>query len=357
MEQISDDTVKRGENPPFGGGSQTAQNDIDLMPVGGQARLSSENVGGQAVIEGVMMRARGTIATAIRRRNGEIFVKKETFRSITERYSFLKLPVLRGGIGLIEMLIIGIRTLNLSADIMIQDLEMGENGYSEGKKSSFSLVITMILALTLGIAVFFVGPLYITTHFFDIESHVVSFNLVTGAIRIAFLIGYMALIGTSKELQRVFQYHGAEHKSVFTYEAKADLTPTMAMGYTRFHPRCGTSFLLIVMVTAIAFFSILDGFLVTMFGFISLPVRLLTHLPLIPILAGVSYELIKFSAKHGKTTIGRIVIAPGLWLQRITTREPDEMQVEVALVALKAAIGIEEMQQKVDEVAQIETEV
>ncbi len=357
MEQISDDTVKRGENPPSGGGSQPGQNDIDLMPVGGQARLSSENVGGQAVIEGVMMRAKGTIATAIRRRNGEIYVKKEPFHSITQRYPFLKLPVLRGGIGLIEMLIIGIRTLNLSAEIMIQDLEMGENGHSEKKKSSFSLVITMILALALGIAVFFVGPLYITTHFFDIESHVVAFNLVTGAIRIAFLIGYMALIGTSKELQRVFQYHGAEHKSVFTYEAKAALTPPMAMGYTRFHPRCGTSFLLIVMVTAIAFFSILDGFLVIMFGFISLPVRLLTHLPLIPILAGVSYELIRFSAKHSKTTIGRIVIAPGLWLQRITTREPDEMQVEVALVALKAAIGIEEMEQKVDEVAQIETEV
>ncbi len=316
-----------------------------IQDVSGQAHLSSDSiqdVGGQAVIEGVMMRAKGMVATAIRRRNGEIFVKKEPFHSLTQRYPFLNLPVLRGGVGLIEMLIIGIRTLNLSAEIMMEDLEIEGNGHEFKKKSSFSLILTMILALVLGIAVFFVGPLSITTYFFNIESHVVAFNLVTGGIRIIFLVGYMALIGTSKELQRIFQYHGAEHKSVFAYEANGDLTPGTTMEYTRFHPRCGTSFLLIVMATAIAFFSVLDGFLITLFGFISLPVRLLTHLPLIPILAGVSYELIKFSVKHSKSSIGRMVIAPGLWLQRITTREPDEMQVEVALTALKAAIGAEE---------------
>ena len=323
---------------------------------GGQARLSSDsdrdsdglsnksydveqNVGGQALIEGVMMRAKGTIAMAIRRRNGEIFVKKEPFHSLTERYPLLKLPVLRGGIGLIEMLIVGIRALNLSAEIAIEDLENGENRKVDKKKSSVPLILTMVIAVLIGVAVFFVGPLSIATYFFDVEANVIAFNLLTGGIRIIFLVGYIALIGTSKELQRVFQYHGAEHKSVFTYEAKADLTPQSALRYSRFHPRCGTSFLFIVMITAIAFFSIFDGVLILLFGFISLPVRLLTHLPLIPVLAGVSYEFIKLSAKHRTTTIGRMIIAPGLWLQRITTREPDELQVETALAALTAAIG------------------
>ncbi len=340
VKQKSDDTVQHGEirrsstrlrRAVLASGGQNHESGLELMPVGGQA-----------LIEGVMMRAKGFIAIAIRRRNGEIYVKKEPFHSLTEQYPILKFPVLRGGVGLIEMLIVGIRALNLSAEIAIEDLGDGENGHIVKKPSSVSLIFTMVVALIIGVAVFFVGPLSIATYFFNVESHVVAFNLLTGGIRIIFLVGYMALMGTSKELQRVFQYHGAEHKSVFAYEKKADLTPASTLQYTRFHPRCGTSFLLIVMITAIAFFSIFDGVLILVFGFISLPVRLLTHLPLIPVLAGVSYEVIKFSAKKSSTTFGRMIIAPGLWLQRITTREPDEMQIEVALAALKAAIGIEE---------------
>jgi uncharacterized protein YqhQ len=307
------------------------ENNNELMPVGGQALL-----------EGVMMRAKGYIATAIRRRNGEIYVKREPFHSLSERYPVLKLPVLRGGIGLIEMLIVGIRALNLSAEIALEDIGEGENGKNHKKTSSISLMFTMVVALAIGIAFFFITPLSIATYFFNVESHVVAFNLLTGGIRIIFLVGYMALMGVPKDLQRVFQYHGAEHKSVFAYERKAALTPSSAMECSRFHPRCGTSFLLIVMITAIAFFSIFDGLLIIVFGFISLPVRLLTHLPLIPVLAGVSYEVIKFSAKKSSTAFGRMIIAPGLWLQRITTREPDEMQIEVALAALQSAIGVVE---------------
>jgi uncharacterized protein YqhQ len=330
VNQKSDGPVQHSEIVLASGG-QYNDSGIELMPVGGQA-----------LIEGVMMRAKGFIATAIRRRNGEIYVKKEPFHSLAERYPILKFPVLRGGIGLIEMLIIGIRALNLSAEIAIEDLGDGTNGQKRKKTSSISLIFTMVVALSIGIAVFFIAPLSIATYFFNVESHVVAFNLLTGGIRIIFLVGYMALMGTSKELQRVFQYHGAEHKSVFAYEQKTDLTPASTLQYTRFHPRCGTSFLLIVMITAIAFFSFFDGILILVFGFISLPVRLLTHLPLIPVLAGVSYEVIKFSVKKSSTTFGRMIIAPGLWLQRITTREPDEMQIEVALAALKAAIGAEE---------------
>ncbi len=306
------------------------------------AQKNNTTVGGQAVIEGVMMRSQESVATAVRRTNGEIVVRAETFRSVTSRFPFLKLPVLRGAVLLIEMLVLGIRTLNLSAEIALEDIEAGSGAGAVRKNSSFSLAVTMVLALVVGITIFFVGPLYLTTHFFNIESHLFAFNFVTGAIRILLLVGYMAAMGLSKELQRVFQYHGAEHKAVFAYEAGAPLTAESAERFSRFHPRCGTSFLFIVMIVAIAFFSLMDGLVVSIAGAISLPIRLSTHLPLIPVLAGISYECIRVSSKHGSTFIGKLVVAPGLGLQRLTTREPDRSQIEVALAALKAAVRKEE---------------
>jgi len=165
---------------------------------------------------------------------------------------------------------------------------------------------------------------------------------VAGAIRLTILLAYLVIISLMKDVKRLFEYHGAEHKAVFTFEQMGDLTPASAAQFTRFHPRCGTSFILIVMVVSMLLFSALDSALIFWLGKISLPLRLLTHLPLIPFVGGVAYEFIRWSARRSETAIGKLLVAPGLWLQRITTQEPDATQLEVALVAIKCALGIDE---------------
>ncbi len=306
-------------------------------------------VGGQAVIEGVMMRAPGRIATAVRRSNGEIVVKKRDYTSLAEKYAIFKLPVLRGAVGLLEMLFIGIETLNFSTEVAMHDIELKErrngNGADTRKKKTASavrLTVTVLLALALGIAVFFITPLFVTTKLFNIEQEAFSFNLTAGAIRLTILILYLVVISLMKDVKRLFRYHGAEHKAVFTFESQGDLTVDSARRYTRFHPRCGTSFILIVMLVSIFLFAFLDSLIIFWLGKISLPLRLLTHLPLIPLVGGVSYEFIRWSAKRSTTMLGKILVAPGLWLQRITTKEPDPSQIEVALVALTCALGADD---------------
>lgn len=303
-------------------------------------------VGGQAVIEGVMMRAPRRIATAVRRANGEIVVKQQEYISLAERNKIFKFPILRGAVGLVEMMFIGIETLNFSAEVAMQDVESKEkpknNGESKKKQSSkFKLALTVMFSLVVGVAIFFITPLFITTTLFNVEQDAFWFNIIAGGIRLTILLGYLIAISMMKEVKRLFEYHGAEHKAVFTFESKGALTVNSAIGFTRFHPRCGTSFILIVMVTAMLLFSLFDSVLMLWIGKLSLPIRLLTHIPLIPIVGGVAYEFIRWSAKRSTTTIGKMLVAPGLWLQRITTSEPDETQLEVALVAIKCALGIE----------------
>ena len=303
-------------------------------------------VGGQAVIEGVMMRAPGSVATAVRRANGEIVVKQERYMSVVEKYKILKLPVLRGAVGLVDMMYLGIRTLNFSAEVAMQDVESKDgkkNGNGQKKsQSSLALAGTLVLALALGVGIFFVLPIVITTKVFHLEQSALEFNLVAGLIRISILLGYLLAISLSKEIRRLFQFHGAEHKTVFAFELSDQLIPPVVNVRSRFHPRCGTSFLLIVMFVAILAFSFLDALLIQLLGGLTIVTRLLTHLPFIPVVGGISYEIIKFSAKHTTTWWGKILIAPGLWLQRVTTKEPDESQVEVAIVALRCALGLED---------------
>ena len=304
-------------------------------------------VGGQAVLEGVMMRAPGMLATAVRRSSGEITVSKQPYRSLAERFKVFKLPVLRGAIGLVEMMVIGIRTLNFSAEVAMEDSERlhgpNGNGQVEQKakplKGNFLLALTVTVSLLIGVAIFFVTPLVVTTTLFGVEQQPVWFNLIAGGIRIALLLAYLSAISMIKDIKRLFEYHGAEHKAVFAFELGEELEISAAARQSRFHPRCGTSFLLIVMFVAIILFSILDAILIRWLGEIDVVTRLVTHLPLIPVVGGVSYEFIKASAKRSNTAIGRFVVAPGLWLQKITTREPDEKQLEVALVALRCALG------------------
>jgi len=309
-------------------------------------------VGGQAVIEGVMMRAPGRIATAVRRAGGEIVVKWKNYTSLAEKHGFFKLPVVRGAVGLVEMMFIGIETLNFSAEVAMHDLEQKEKpsgkaapqttstaGKPEKEKSNWKIALTVVFALTVGIGIFFLTPLIVATQFFTVDQDAFSFNIVAGIIRISLLLGYLSAISLMKDVKRLFRYHGAEHKAVFTFESGGDLTPGSAQGYTRFHPRCGTSFILIVMVSAIILFAILDTILIGMLGTITLPVRLLTHIPFIPLVGGVAYEFIRWSAKRSTTPMGRALVAPGLWLQRITTKEPEDGMLEVAIVALKCALG------------------
>jgi uncharacterized protein YqhQ len=304
-------------------------------------------VGGQAVIEGVMMRAPGTAATAVRRADGTIVVRKEAYRSVTETHKWLNVPVLRGAVGLVDMMVLGVRSLNFSAEIAMLDEETKKPGGAARKNgdlkkaSSPALWLSLGIALIVGVGVFFAAPLWIATRLFDVEQSAVAFNLAAGAIRITILLAYLGAISFMKDIRRLFEYHGAEHKSVFAFELKAALEVRDVASYSRFHPRCGTSFLLIVAVVAILSFALIDAALIAVLGSISLPVRLGVHLPLIPVVAGMAYEVIKFSARHSSTRWGKVIIAPGLWLQRITTKEPDASEIEVALVALRCALGLE----------------
>ncbi len=303
-------------------------------------------VGGQAVIEGVMMRAPGRIATAVRRSGGDIVVKWKTYTSLAEKYKVFKLPIIRGAVGLVEMMFLGIETLNFSAEVAMHDLEEKDRAAGNGKKeravkktSNWKIIITVVFSLTVGIGIFFLTPLVVATQFFTVDQDAFLFNVVAGVIRISLLLGYLGAISAMKDVKRLFRYHGAEHKAVFTFESGGELTPGSAAGYTRFHPRCGTSFILIVMVTAILLFAVLDTILIEMMGTLTLPVRILTHIPFIPLVGGAAYEFIRWSAKRSTTPVGKALVAPGLWLQRITTREPDAGMLEVAIVALKCALG------------------
>jgi uncharacterized protein YqhQ len=308
-------------------------------------------VGGQAVIEGVMMRGPGRIATAVRRSNGSIVVKKKEYVSLAEKMPVFKLPILRGAVGLIEMMFVGIETLNFSAEVAMHDIEEQERAKGNGKAkkekkaaSNLKIGLTVAFSLLVGISIFFFTPLVVTTKLFNIEQDAFLFNITAGIIRISILLGYLTAISLMKDVKRLFRYHGAEHKAVFTFESRAPLTIDSAATYTRFHPRCGTSFILIVMVTSILLFAVIDSLLIMWLGQISLPVRLLTHIPFIPLVGGVSYEFIRWSAKQSTTPVGKLLVAPGLWLQRITTKEPDAGQIEVAIVALKCALRMEEPQ-------------
>lgn len=306
-------------------------------------------VGGQAVIEGVMMRSDDRIATAVRIPSGEIKVKTDPFISITKKSRLLGLPVIRGAVSFVEMLVIGIKSLNFSADVAVSEIEKEEaarNGevYHEKKKKSnaFLLGATVVFAMALGILIFFFLPLALST-LMNIKRDAFSFNLVAGIIRVCFFVGYVWAISKISDFKRVFSYHGAEHKSIFAFESGAKLTPETVCKYPRLHPRCGTSFILIVALFAILIYSISD----TIYAFITgHPPVLLTrfgiHFLLLPLVAGTSYELLKLSGRTRDSRITKIFTAPGLWMQKITTNEPSHDQIEVAIVALEAVMNITE---------------
>lgn len=290
------------------------------------------NIGGQAVLEGVMMRAPRAIAIAVRKPSGEIVVKREPMPPLSERFPIVKLPILRGAVALFTSLVLGIKALNFSANEAIEE-EIDENGESKKEElTSWALAGTMTFAFVFGIALFFFLPLYLTKLLIPvIGDNNIIFNLVDGVIRVIIFVIYIWAIARMDDIQRVFQYHGAEHKTIFAFENGEPLTLEGVKKYSRLHPRCGTSFLLIVMLVSIVVFSLIPK----AWPFIW---KALARVVLLPLIAGISYEFLKWSAKNDHHPLVKLIITPGLALQRLTTREPDDDQLEVAIRSVKEAL-------------------
>ena len=274
-------------------------------------------VGGQAVIEGVMMRGPGVTATAVREPSGTIVVQKEPTKSIADTYPILKKPFLRGCVALYESLVIGMKALSFSAKAAGDEEEEMANG---------EIAITMVISTVFAIAVFLALPTFIVKFIPGVQDNHVVLNLIEGVIRLVLFLLYIWGIGLTKDIQRVFQYHGAEHKTIHTYELDLPLTVENVRKQSRLHARCGTNFLLIVMVVSIFVFAFL--------GWPNLLERILSRVLLMPVVAGIAYEVIRLAGRSEHSFV-KAIIKPGLVLQYMTTREPEDDQIEVAIRALE----------------------
>lgn len=297
--------------------------------------------GGQAVLEGVLMRSPNYIAVAVRNPQGKIVFDKKAYKPWGKYFKILALPLVRGMIGICEMMIIGFKALNFSSEVFMRDEEIPENAPKKETTAADSVffAISLIFAFATSIFLFKFVPLFVTTKLQNIfpivKDNYFIFNFIDGIIKLSIFVGYLSLMLLSKEMKRVFEYHGAEHKAVWTYEKNLDLTVENAKKQTRLHPRCGTSFIIIV-------------FIISIFVYMFLPkqdtfaMNFLLRIAMLPLIGGVAYEVLKWSARHIDNAFVRILVAPGLLLQRITTQEPDDTQLEVALAALQATIELEQ---------------
>ena len=296
------------------------------------------DVGGQAIIEGGMMRGSKGLATAIRTPSGKIEVNVKKTKPITKKYKFLNIPIIRGAVVLIDSLIVGIKTLNYSASFFEEDEEESKFDIwlkeKLGDKGANDLLVTFTMMISLLVAAgLFLGiPTAIASLFKNTGISSVALNLIEAIIRIAILITYMFLISKLDDIYRVFQYHGAEHKTIFCYEADEKLTVENVRKFGRLHPRCGTNFLFLTMLVSVILFSLT--------GWGGFWQRLILRIVLMPIVAGITYEIIKWLGRT-ESKLGKIIAYPGLKLQELTTKEPDDAQLEVAIESLKAAEGIE----------------
>lgn len=275
------------------------------------------NIGGQAVIEGVMMRNANAVATAVREPSGTITVKNEKIISIAERFPILKKPMLRGVVALGESLVVGLKALSYSAQMA------GDEGETLSDKE---IVLTMIFSLCLTIVLFVIIPTAAAKYVHSAIKDPMLLNLAEGGLRMLIFFLYIYGISRIKDIKRVFQYHGAEHKTIHAYEAGVPLTVENVQKFSTLHPRCGTSFLLIVMIVSILMFAFL--------GWPDLWMRILSRIILLPVVAGISYEIIRYAGRSENKFV-KFATLPGLWLQNLTTNEPDDEQVEVAIRALE----------------------
>lgn len=366
-------------------------------------------VGGQAVMEGVMMRTPSAYAIACRKSDGTIVHTAEALPKWSDTYKWLNLPVLRGGATLIQSMALGIKALNFSAKIYEEDIEgqaekvsepvlTTQAAFAEGtndekftkapaklimpekikstRAQSAGAVGSIIFALLFNVLLFIVAPLILTNiafislgwadspvmtsaagwlemtkaYVWEIKPHSwIAFNLADGVVRMFFFVVMIFTMSYLKDIRRVFEYHGAEHKTVFTWEKGLDLNPANAAAQRRQHPRCGTSFLMVVMLVAIVLFSVIK--------FDALWMNLVVRIALMPLVAGLSYEVIRYAAKKESSAVFKLMTLPGLWLQNITTQEPDDLQLEVAIEALNQSLKFEPMEVKTAPVFQRELEV
>ncbi len=290
--------------------------------------------GGQAVIEGVMMRGKKTMVTAVRRPNGEISVNPRPLSSIYTGWA-RKAPLIRGIIVLIESVVLGIQTLMHSANIALEEeKEEISKGY---------LWITVMIGAVLGVALFFLAPYFLTRAFsVDINNHPVLFNVIDGILRLIIFLIYLWAVGKMKDIKRVFAYHGAEHKTVNAYEDGVPLDVESVQKHSTAHVRCGTSFLFVVLALSIVVFLLFSIIILATVGKQPQWIMIISRIILVPLIASLGYELIYFAGRHSHNRFVRMILKPGLWLQALTTREPDNGQVEVAIAALKKVIEIDE---------------
>jgi len=297
------------------------------------------SIGGQAVIEGVMMRGPKEIATAVRKSDGSIVIDKKEINSFVVKYKLNKIPIVRGIFSFVDSLVTGMKCLMFSADQM--DLEEDDESYKPSKFEKWledkfgdkikdiAIYFAVVVSIFFSIGLFMLLPNALAHIVGLFVKNTILLNLCEGVIRMAIFLTYLGLVSRMKDIQRVFEYHGAEHKTIATYESGEELTVENARNNSRLHPRCGTSFLLVVMIVSIIIFSFLR------WG--AMWQNILMRLALMPVVAGVAYECIKFAGKS-RLKIVKILTVPGLWLQKITTREPDDSQLEVAIAAMKAVL-------------------
>ncbi len=278
-------------------------------------------VGGQAVIEGVMMRGFGNMAMAVRQPDGGIAVEQQTLNSLTDKYPVLKQPLLRGMVALGEALVYGMKALSNSAQLAGEESE---------ELSDREMAMTMLMSIALAIGLFIVLPTFIAKFLKAYTENLMLLNLIEGVIRLAFFIIYVAVISRVRDIQRVFEYHGAEHKTIHAYEAGVPLEVEHVRPFSTLHPRCGTSFLLIVMLVSMVVFSFM--------GWPEIWQRIGSRILLMPLIAGISYEIIRYAGRNAQNSLVSLLIVPGLLLQKLTTREPDGEQIEVAIKALQAVL-------------------
>ena len=297
-------------------------------------------VGGQAVVEGVMMRSPHAFCVAVRQTRGGIAVHTEAVERPAERFRILRYPILRGLGTLGQALWLGVRALRYSAVTALEMNEEPKTGLSHAKSAAGNWALTANLIFSAGFFLLFYKflPLFLATLMerrFPLFQNHFLFNLTDGLIRLALFLIFLGAVSCWKEIRRVYEYHGAEHKTVFNFESGKPVTIDNARGFSRLHPRCGTSFLLVVMLVSLALFLLIP--------FTSFWLRLLSRIILLPLVAGLSYEVIRFSARRGGFLWAQL-IKPGLWLQRITTAAPADDQLEIAVRALEEAMSLERAQ-------------
>ncbi|WP_434642453.1 DUF1385 domain-containing protein [Thermoanaerobacterium thermosaccharolyticum] len=297
--------------------------------------MKKTDIGGQAVIEGVMMRGHNSIATAVRCGN-DIIVKKDMVKPLTRKYKILSVPFIRGTVALIDSLIIGIKTLTYSAELVEGESEEEPTKFELFLKKVFGdklddviMYFSVALSLAISVIIFFIGPTYVAGFLKRYTENTFLINLFEGVLRVAIFIAYLVLISHMEDIRRVFEYHGAEHKTIHCFEHEEELTVENARKYTTLHPRCGTNFLFIVMIVSIIVFSFLK--------WPTLYIRIISRILLLPAVAGISYEVIKV-AGHSDNKIIAALVYPGLLLQKLTTKEPDDSQLEVAIASLKSVL-------------------